>query len=193
MAYGDITNDPHIANSQYREKNGVETVNKAVLLKDTSTKGGHAINYLNDTLNLGQLALINASNRAALYVGVQGDVCVLLSGQSQPISKSVASATTTNKLVANNKDFTTEGVQIRDIVVNTTDSTSAFVGNIDSATTLALVDAVNSNSDIMASGENFEIYRAIIFQNVQAGTLLPIQVDRVFALGTTADDIIAIY
>ena len=164
-----------------------------MVLKDTSTKGGPAINYLNDTLNLGQLALINASNRAALYVGVQGDVCVLLSGQSQPISKSAASATTTNKLVANNKDFTTEGVQVRDIVVNTTDNTSAFVGNIDSATTLALVDAANSNSDIMAISENFEIYRAIIFQNVQAGTLLPIQVDRVFALGTTADDIIAIY
>lgn len=194
MAYGDITNDPHIANSQYREKNGVETVNKAVVLKDTSTdKGGPAINYLNNTLNLGQLTAVNASNRAALYVGVQGDVCVLLSGQSQPVTKSTASATTTNKLVSNTKDFSVEGVQVRDIVVNTTDSTAAFVSNIDSATTLSLVDAANSNSDIMAQTEAFEIYRAIVFQNVQAGTLLPIQVDRVFALGTTADDIIAIY
>ncbi len=45
----------------------------------------------------------------------------------------------------------------------------------------------------MASGENYEIYRATLFQNIAAGSLLPIQVDRVFALGTTADDIIALY
>ena len=45
----------------------------------------------------------------------------------------------------------------------------------------------------MASGEEYEIYRAILFQNVAAGSFLPIQVDRIFALGTTADDIIAIY
>jgi len=54
MAYGDITNSPHIANSQYREKNGVETVDRAVVIKDASTKGGPAINYLSNTLNLGQ-------------------------------------------------------------------------------------------------------------------------------------------
>ena len=52
----------------------------------------------------------------------------------------------------------------------------------------------NSSVDTFPDGnETYEIYRAVLFQNVQAGTLLPIQVDRVFALGTTADDIIAIY
>ena len=195
MAYGDITNDPHIANSQYREKNGVETVDRAVVLKDASTKGGPAINYLSNTLNLGQLSFtINASNRAALYVGVQGDVCVLLSGQSAPISTGTADQNAANKLKVSTADFTVDGVQVRDIAVNTTDSTAAFIGVIDNSTTLSLVDISNSNSDVFPDGnETFEIYRAVLFQNVQAGTLLPIQVDRVFALGTTADDIIAIY
>ena len=193
MAYGDIINSPHIANSQYREKNGVDTINTAVLLKDTaSPMGGLGINHLNDSLNLEQLA-VKASNRAGLYVGIQGSVCVLPSGQSQIIAKAKATATTTNKLVANSKDFNSEGVQIRDIVVNTTDNTLAFVAAIDNASTLSLVDIDGANLNIMATGENFEIYRAVIFQNVQAGTFIPIQVDRVFRTGTTADEIIAIY
>jgi hypothetical protein len=196
MAYGDITNDPHIANSQYREKNGVETVNKAVVLKDLSTKGSGAINYLSNHLNLGQLTAVNASNRAALYVGVQGDVCVLLSGQSAPISTGTANTNTANKLIDSTADFSIDGVQVRDIAVNTTDNGdfAAFIGGIDNSTTLSLVDVSNSNSDKFPDGnETYEIYRAVLFQNVQAGTLLPIQVDRVFSLGTTADDIIAIY
>ena len=193
MAYGDIINSPHIANSQYREKNGVETINTAVLLKDTATPmGGLAVNYLSDTLNLGQLPFIKASNRAGLYVGIQGSVCVLPSGQSQPISKGTTTATTTNQLVCSSKDFNAEGVQVRDVVVNTTDNTFAFVAGVN-ATSLALVDVDAANSNIMATSENFEIYRAVIFQNVQAGTFIPIQVDRVFRTGTTADEIIAIY
>jgi hypothetical protein len=196
MAYGDITNDPHIANSQYREKNGVETVNKAVVLKDASTKGSAAINYLSNHLNLGQLTAVNASNRAALYVGVQGDVCVLLSGESAPISTGTADTNTANKLIDSTANFSVDGVQVRDIAVNTTDNGdfAAFIGAIDNSTTLSLVDVSNSNSDKFPDGnETYEIYRAVLFQNVQAGTLLPIQVDRVFSLGTTADDIIAIY
>ena len=194
MAYGDITNSPHIANSQYREKNGVETVDRAVVIKDASTKGGPAINFLSNHLNLGQLE-VKASNRAALYVGVQGDVCVLLSGESAPISTGTADGNTANKLIDSTASFRFgDGVQGRDIAVNTTDNTAAFIGAIDSDTTLSLVDISNSNSDVFPDGnETYEIYRAVLFQNVQAGTLLPIQVDRVFALGTTADDIIAIY
>ena len=85
-------------------------------------------------------------------------------------------------------------IQKRDVAVNTTDSTAAFISAVDSATTLSLVDAANSNSDVFPDGnENYEIYRAVIFQNIPAGTFLPIQVDRIFALGTTADDIVAMY
>jgi len=76
-----------------------------------------------------------------------------------------------------------KGVQVRDIAVNTTDSTAGFIGVIDSSTSLSIVDISNSNSDVFPDGnETYEIYRAVLFQNVQAGTLLPIQVDRVFAL-----------
>ena len=195
MAYGDITNSPHIANSQYREKNGVETVDRAVVIKDASTKGGPAINFLSNHLNLGQLE-VKASNRAALYVGVQGDVCVLLSGQSAPISTGTADQNAANKLKVSTADFTVDGVQVRDIAVNTTDNGdfAAFIGVIDNSTTLSLVDNNNTNSDKFPDGnETYEIYRAVIFKSVQSGTLLPVQVDRVFKLGTTADEIIAIY
>ena len=200
MAYGDIIpNDPFNSGSQYREKNGVETVNKAVVLKDASTKGSAAIDHLSDKNNLDDLINISAQNRAGIYVGTAGDLCVLLSGQSDPITTGTASATTSNKLVDDTKTFvgrvTLSGIhiQLRDIVVNTTDTTSAFVSAVDSGEQLSLVDVSNSASNIMASGENYEIYRAVLFQNIAAGSLLPIQVDRVFKLGTTADDIIALY
>ena len=196
MAYGDITGSAHIANSQYREQNGVETVNRAVVLKDASTKGSAAINYLSNHLNLGQLTDVKASNRAGLYVGTQGDICVLLSGQSEPISKGTANTNTANKLIDSTANFTVDNVQLRDIAVNTTDGGdfAAFVGAIDSGTSLSLKDVSNANSDKFPDGnETYEIYRAVLFQNVAAGSFLPIQVDRVFKLGTTADDIILIY
>ena len=199
MAYGDITNDPHNMSSEYREKNGVETINKAVSIKDASTIGSAAINNLSDTADLKDLTAVSASNRAALYIGTAGNLCVLLSGQSAPIATGTADGNTTNKLVDSGASFSaalTSGtfIQKRDIAVNTTDSTAAFIGAVDSTTTLSLVDAANSNSDVFPDGnENYEIYRAVIFQNVPAGTFLPIQVDRIFDLGTTADDIVAMY
>ena len=61
-----------------------------------------------------------------------------------------ASSTSTGKLVDNTKDFTT-GVVIGDVVNNLTDSTTATVTAIDNSTTLSL------SSDIMTSGENYEI------------------------------------
>ena len=199
MAYGDITNEPHNMSSEYREKNGVETINKAVSIKDASTIGSAAINNLSNTADLNDLTAVSASNRAALYVGTAGNLCVLLSGQSAPIATGTADGNEDNKLIDSGASFSaalTSGtfIQKRDIAVNTTDSTAAFVGAVDSATTLSLVDVSNSNSDTFPDGnETYEIYRAVLFQNVAAGSLLPIQVDRVFALGTTATDITAIY
>ena len=200
MAYGDIIpNDPFNSSSEYREKNGVETVNKAVVIKDASTKGSNAINLLSNKNNLSDLINVSAQNRAGIYVGTAGDLCVLLSGQSDPIATGTASATTSNKLVDDTKAFvgrvTFSGthIQLRDVVVNITDNTAAFVSAVDSGEELSLVDISNSASNIMASGESYEIYRPILFQNIAAGSLLPIQVDRIFALGTTADDIIALY
>ena len=198
MAYGDITNDPHNMSSEYREKNGVETINKAVSIKDASTIGSAEINNLSDTADLKDLTAVSASNRAALYIGTAGNLCVLLSGQSSPIATGTNGTTATNKLVGVNTNFSATlasgtFIQKRDVVVNTTDNTAAFVSAVDDATNLSLVDAANSNANIMTTGESYEIYRAVIFQNIPAGTFLPIQVDRIFALGTTADDIVAMY
>jgi len=196
MAYGDIIGNSHKNNVNYSEKNGVETIRRAVVLKDSSTKGSAAIDYLSNTTNLEQLTTVNASNKAALYVGTAGDVLVLLSGESDPIATGTADGNTANKLVDSGAKFTTVngGLQLRDVAVNTTDNTACFVGAIDSATTLSLKTVANVDSDTFPDGnENYEIYRAVLFQNVQAGSLLPIQVDRVFALGTTSTDIIALY
>jgi hypothetical protein len=115
-----------------------------------------------------------------------------LSGQKKIVDNGADTAGTSNKLTDSTQNFTST-VQVRDLVVNTTDGTVAFVGAVDSDTVLSLVDASNSASDIMDSGEKYEIHRPILFQNIAAGSFLPIEVDRVFAIGTTADDIMAIY
>ena len=202
MAYGDITNSPN----SYRStgKPGVQTVRKAVLLKDGSAIGSAAVNYLDDTKSLEQLTntdnTASAStsrlkeplhNCAGLYIGTAGNVMVNFAGNKSLITSGTTTGAATNKLKDNTKNYK-QLVQLRDFVINTTDGTVAFVSAV-TQSQLTLVDIANSNVDIMAVGEKYEIYRPIIFQNVAAGSFLPIEVDRVFDTGTTADDIMAIY
>ena len=191
MAYGDITGSP----DRYRApgKPGVQTVRRAVVLKDATTLGSAAINYLDNTKDLNALSTVaHTENGAGIYIGTAGNICVNLTGQKKIVDNGKATGGVTNKLADDNQNFTST-VQPRDLVVNTTDGTVAFVGAVDSDTRLSLVDASNSGSDIMASGEKYEIHRPIVFQNIAAGSFLPIEVDRVFAFATTADDIMAIY
>ena len=191
MAYGDITDSP----GAYRapSKGGTETVRHAVVLKDSSTIGSAAIDYTNNLLDLDQLTAVQDTyNRAGLYIGTAGNVLVTLSGQNKKLEKGAATATTSNKLTDSAQNFSTT-VQARDVVVNTTDGTVAFVGAVDSDTALSLVDASNSASNIMASGEKYEIHRPVLFQNIAAGSILPIEVDRVWALATTTTDIMLLY
>ena len=191
MAYGDIIGSPN----RYRApgRPGVQTVRRAVVLKDASTIGSAAINYLDNTKDLNALTTVaHTENGAGVYIGTAGNICVNLSSQKKIIDNGATSSATTNKLVDSTQNFSST-VQARDLVVNTTDGTVAFVGAVDSDTTLSLVDAANSASDIMASGEKYEIHRPILFQNIAAGSFLPIEVDRIFAFATTADDIMAIY
>jgi hypothetical protein len=191
MAYGDITGSP----DAYRApgKPGIQTVRRAVILKDASTIGSAAINYLDNLKDLNQLTTVaHTENNAGLYIGTAGNVCVNLSGQKKIIENGKTSSATTNKLVDSTQNFTST-VQKRDLVINTTDGTVAFVAAVDSDTTLSLVDASNSNSDIMASGELYEVHRPIVFQNIAAGSFLPLEISRIFAIATTADDIMAIY
>ena len=193
MAYGDITGSA----GGYRapSKGGTETVRHAVVLKDSSTIGSAAIDYTTNLLDLAELTAVQDTyNRAGLYIGTAGNVFVTFSGQNKKVDKGTATATTSNKLTDSAQNFSTT-VQKRDVVVNTTDGTVAFVGAVDSDTALSLVDAANSSSDIMASGEVYEIHRPVLFQNVAAGSILPIEVDRVWPAnaGTTTTDIILLY
>ena len=206
MAYGDITNSPNAYRSP--SKPGVQTVRKAVLLKDSSsTIGSAAVNYLSDVKTLEQLTSSGTASttatkailhkNAGIYVGTAGNIMVNFSGDKDALETGTATATTTNKLVDSAQNFT-QTVQLRDLVVNTTDGTVAFVSAVDSDTTLSLVNVANvqggsPTADIMASGESYEIHRPIVFQNVAAGSFLPIEVSRIYNTGTTADDIMAIY
>jgi|TARA_B100000035_G_scaffold224109_1_gene192587 hypothetical protein len=202
MAYGDITGGVN----SYRTpgKPGVQTVRRAVLLKDGSAIGSAAVNYLSDTKSLEQLTNVDNTtaanttalkatlyNSAGLYIGTAGNIMVNFAGEKSLIDSGTTTSAETNKLVDSGKNFL-EHIQLRDFIINTTDGTVAFVASI-AATKLTLVDIANSSANIFALGEKYEIYRPIIFQNVAAGSFLPIEVDRVFDTGTTADDIMAIY
>ena len=191
MAYGDITGSPHTYRAP--SKGGTETVRHAVVLKDSSTIGSAAIDYTNNLLDLSELTAVkDAYNNAGLYIGTAGNILVTLSGQQKIIETGSDTAGTSNKLTDSTQNFSST-VQARDVVVNTTDGTVAFVGAIDSDTVLSLVDASNSASDIMDSGEKYEIHRPVLFQNVAAGSILPVEVDRVWALATTTTDIMLLY
>ena len=202
MAYGDITNSPNSYRAPGRA--GVQTVRKAVLLKDSATEiGSDGVNYLNDLKTLEQLTSSSTAstsatkailhNNAGIYIGSAGNIMVGFSGNKDVIESGTATGTAvTNKLVDTSQDFT-KTVQLRDFVINTTDGTVAFVGAVDSDTVLSLVTVANVAVNIMAETEKYEIYRPIIFQNVAAGSFLPIEVNRVFNTGTTADDIMVIY
>lgn len=191
MAYGDITGSP----GAYRapSKGGTETVRHAVVLKDGTEIGSAAIDYTNNLLDLSELTAVkDAYNNAGLYIGTAGNILVTLSGQQKIIETGSDTAGTSNKLTDSTQNFSST-VQARDVVVNTTDGTVAFVGAVDSNTALSLVDASNSASNIMASGEKYEIHRPVLFQNVAAGSILPVEVDRVWALATTTTDIMLLY
>ena len=191
MAYGDITGSPHTYRAP--SKGGTETVRHAVVLKDSSTIGSAAIDYTNNLLDLSELTAVkDAYNNAGLYIGTAGNILVTLSGQQKIIETGSDTAGTSNKLTDSTQNFSST-VQARDVVVNTTDGTVAFVGAVDSDTALSLVDASNSASNIMASGEKYEIHRPVLFQNVAAGSILPVEVDRVWALATTTTDIMLLY
>lgn len=120
------------------------------------------------------------------------------------------SATTANKLVETGQNFTST-VRVGDIVYNTTDTTAATVTAVDSDTTLSL------SEDIMESGDFYTIYRGqpgacvlyvgnlgdvkvktsggdiVTFQNLSNGQFVPVQVSKVFATGTTATGLIALW
>lgn len=68
------------------------------------------------------------------------------------ITNGTTTATTASKLVDADADFVTDGIEIGDVVENTTDSTYATVTAIDDLNTLSL------DTDIMTTGEDYIIY-----------------------------------
>ena len=136
------------------------------------------------------------------------------------IVTSLATATTTGKLVDSTKNFSSVGanplnVQVGDIVYNNTLLGAAIVTNVDSATQLSL------NSNIMLSTNTYTLYSGtntagsvepcvlyvgvggtlnvttaggdvVDFVGIASGTFLPVQVIRVNYV-TAASDIIALW
>lgn len=117
----------------------------------------------------------------------------------------------TKQLIDSNANFTAETVQTGMIVVNTTDGTQTTVLSIENTTTLNVTD------DIMANAEAYQLYDGnqegavlfigtagnlkvttaggdeITFQGINTGTFFPVNVVKVFATGTSADNIIALW
>ena len=116
------------------------------------------------------------------------------------------------QLIDSNATFLTSGVQLNMIIVNTTDNTQAVVIGIENDTTLTV-----SANIFAASGKAYEIYGGhqegavlyigtagnlkvrtvagdeVTFQGVNTGTFFPVNVVKVFATGTSADNIIALW
>jgi len=191
MAYGDIKYE---SSGHVRpDSQPISTVTHAVLIRNS----GSSIDYRSDSLDLKKLVGTKAHNKAGVYVGVQGDLLVELSG-SPMITSGTTTADTTNKLVSSGFTSTNHDILVGDRVLNTTDNTQAWVQAIDSDTTLALVTAPGGSSaadifDGSSTAEKYEIYRPVLFQQIAAGSFLPIKVDRIYSSNTTADDIIALY
>lgn len=193
MAYGDIVDVQDKHHAAYREKNGVTTVSRAAVLKN-----GH-VNHLDNEKNLSQLTNVTAYDNAGLYIGTTGNVCVLLSQQSDIIVSGTNSSGNTT-LLDNTKSFTTSNdrtdfIQKLDVVLNTTANTAFFVKAVLAAESIQCMNAsfATQSGAFSSSSQNYEVYRATLFENVPAGTFLPFSVDRVFDFATTADEIVAVY
>ena len=117
----------------------------------------------------------------------------------------------TNQLIDSAANFTAETVQTGMIVVNTTDGTQTTVLSIENTTTL------NVTNDIMPNAKAYQLYDGnqegavlfigtagnlkvttaggdeITFQGINTGTFFPVNVVKVFATGTSADNIIALW
>jgi surface protein len=66
-------------------------------------------------------------------------------------SSGTTTSTTASKLVDSGANFVTAGVQVGDLVTNSTDTTYSYVTAVDSATTLSL------NDDIFVTGEAYDV------------------------------------
>ncbi|MCP4321282.1 MAG: hypothetical protein GY810_22015 [Aureispira sp.] len=116
------------------------------------------------------------------------------------------------QLIDSNATFLTSGVHLNMIIVNTTDNTQAVVIGIEDDNTLTV-----SANIFAASGKAYEIYGGnqegavlyigtagnlkvttvagdeVTFQGINTGAFFPVQVKKVWATGTSASNIIALW
>ena len=116
------------------------------------------------------------------------------------------------QLIDSNAKFLTSGVHLNMIIVNTTDNTQAVVIGIENGTTLTV-----SANIFAASGKAYEIYGGdqegavlyigtagnlkvttvagdeVTFQGINTGAFFPVHVKKVWATGTSASNIIALW
>ncbi len=116
------------------------------------------------------------------------------------------------QLIDTNATFLTSGVKLNMIIVNTTDNTQAVVIGIEDDNTLTV-----SANIFAASGKAYEIYGGhqegavlyigtagnlkvttvagdeVTFQGINTGAFFPVHVKKVWATGTSASNIIALW
>ena len=131
-------------------------------------------------------------------------------GTAGPTGTTTSGSTT--QLIDSNATFLTSGVKLNMIIVNTTDNTQAVVIGIENDTTLTV-----SANIFAASGKAYEIYGGhqegavlyigtagnlkvttvagdeVTFQGINTGAFFPVHVKKVWATGTSASNIIALW
>jgi hypothetical protein len=130
------------------------------------------------------------------------------------VEEGTSTSVVANQLVDSAAAFSSLNVQVGDVVYNTTTSTAAKVVRVVDNNTIVL------NADIfLAAGNAYKVYAQnikaegcvlyvgtggnlhvlthggddIVFANVVGGTFLPVQILKVFASGTAASNIVALW
>ena len=130
------------------------------------------------------------------------------------VEEGTSTSVVANQLVDSAAAFSSLNVQVGDVVYNTTTSTAATVVRVVDNNTIVL------NADIfLAAGNAYKVYAQnikaegcvlyvgtggnlhvlthggddIVFANVVGGTFLPVQILKVFASGTAASNIVALW
>ena len=151
-------------------------------------------------LQAGRAWSVNTSDNTDIPdIGTAGPTGTTTSGSSTQLIDTAAT-------------FLTSGVKLNMIVVNTTDGTQTTVTGIDNDTTLTVAEnifAVTAKAYVIYGGEqegavlyigtagNLKVTTvagdAVTFIGINTGAFFPVQVAKVWATGTTASNIIALW
>jgi hypothetical protein len=151
-------------------------------------------------LQAGRAWSVNASDNTDIPdIGTAGPTGTTTSGSATQLIDTAAT-------------FLTSGVKLNMIVVNTTDGTQTTVTGIDNDTTLTVANnifAVTAKAYVIYGGEqegavlyigtagNLKVTTiagdAVTFIGINTGAFFPVQVAKVWATGTTASNIIALW